>query len=459
MKARLFDSVEQMLSPEGLAAVMGTPVERVERAPLDVEHYSGNSLERVSAISEGRETRFVLKHFSIESDWIMRHTHDSEVREVALFRGGVYQRVPDLCIIPIVAAAREGKSWASLMVDVSEHMLPGGHEPLSIADLRRILDHLAVVHARFMEDESLLNPALGLSSLRDFILILSKPVVSRELEQGRTHPVLEAAARGWDIFDEVGMPEAVRIIRKTQLDLRPLLRALARAPRTLVHGDYKIANLGKWSPSPATTPASRTAPAGDSVAPPATTPASRTAPAGDSDTHPATAPTSRTAPAGGSDAPATAPASRTGAAGNGDAPVTAGAPGDGVGTSTMSEPLVVVKPPEPRTIIIDWQDATFGSPLLDIAYFLAINCSRLPVSKEEAIQMYRDSLASFGYSYQPAAWARDLEVGLLAGGGMRLVWQKALGTQSDDPVVRAREMEEVRWWCEQIIRGSRWLSS
>jgi len=125
---------------------------------------------------------------------------------------------------------------------------PGGGATLPLADLRRILDHLAVVHSRFMEDESLLDPALGLSSLRDFILILSRPVIDREIAQGRTHPVLEMAQRGWDIFADVGMPEAVRIVQKTQLDLRPLLRALARAPRTLVHGDYKIANLGAWTP-------------------------------------------------------------------------------------------------------------------------------------------------------------------------------------------------------------------
>jgi len=388
MKARIFDFVEQMLSPEGLATVVGTPVERVTRTALDVEHYSGNTLERVIATSGGREVRFVLKHFSIEADWIMRVTHDTEVREVALFRGGVYQRVPDLCIIPTVAAAREAKSWASLMVDVSEYMLPGGIAPLDLPVLRRILDHLAVVHSRFMEDESLLNPALGLSSLRDFILILSRSVIDREIEQGCSHPVLEAAQRGWDIFADVGMPEAVRIVRKSQLDLRPLLRALARAPRTLVHGDYKIANLGAWTPpSPPPPPQVEDAPA-----------------------------------------------------------------------ATAGDAIPERRPPEPRTIIIDWQDATFGSPLLDIAYFLAINSSRLPVSKEDAIQMYRDSLASFGYAYQPHAWTRDLEVGLLAGGGMRLVWQKALGTQSDDPVVRARETEEVRWWSEQIIRGSRWLS-
>jgi hypothetical protein len=373
MRARLFETLDQMFSAEGLASIIGSPVESVERGAFEVEHFSGNSLESVRAMHNGQEARFVLKRFSIERDWIMRLTHDTEVREVALFRGGVFARMPDLCIVPTVAAARDGKSWASLMVDVSGSLVPSGDAPIDVSDFKRFLDHLAVVHARFMEDESLLNPSLGLSALRDFILILSPSLVRREIEQGRTHPVLEWALRGWEIFDDVALPEAARIVKRIQQDLRPLLRALARAPRTLVHGDFKFANLGSWSPSPT-----------------------------DRDDLPNTA-------------------------------------------------------FEPRTIVLDWQDATFGSPLLDIAYFLAINSARLPVTKEEAIQMYRDSLASFGYAYQPHAWARDLEVGLLAGGAMRLVWQKALGTQSEDLVVRERESTEVRWWSEQIVRGSRWL--
>lgn len=390
MKARVFDSVEQMLSADGLASIIGGAAESVERRPLAAEHFSGNTLERVQARRNGQVARFVLKRFSIEQDWIMRLTHDTEAREVALFRGGVYARVPDLCIVPIVAAARDGQSWASLMVDVSESLAPPGDAPLPVADVKRYLDHLAVVHARFMEDESLLNPALGLSSLRDFIMILSPSVVRRELEQGRAHPVLEWASRGWEIFDEVAMPAAARVVKKTQSDLRPLLRALARAPRTLVHGDYKFANLGSWTPP----------------APPASA-VSTTESESETPTQP-----------------------------------------------TEAQPISQA---EPRTIILDWQDATFGSPLLDIGYFLAINSARLPVSKEDAIQMYKDSLASFGYPYQPHAWARDLEVGLFAGGALRLVWQKALGTQSDDPAVRACELAEVEWWSEQIVRGSRWL--
>ena len=73
-------------------------------------------------------------------------------------------------------------------------------------------------------------------------------------------------------------------------------------------------------------------------------------------------------------------------------------------------------------------------------------------------EQYRQSLASFGYAYQPHAWTRDLEVGLLAGGAMRLGWQKALGTQSPDATVRARETQDLEWWSEQIIRAGRWLN-
>lgn len=56
----------------------------------------------------------------------MRLSHDHAVREVELFRGGVYRCAPEVCFVPIVAAAREGPSWTSLMVDVSDGLVPAG---------------------------------------------------------------------------------------------------------------------------------------------------------------------------------------------------------------------------------------------------------------------------------------------------------------------------------------------
>ncbi|MBI5877091.1 MAG: phosphotransferase [Chloroflexi bacterium] len=378
MSSRILESVEQLLSRDVLSAVTGQPVESVEVAPLAAPHFSGNTLESVRAITSERAIHFVLKRFSFERDWVMRLTQDYEVREVQLFRGNVYTRVPDLAIVPVVAAARDGKSWASLMVDVSDSLVPTGPDPLPAADVKRFLDHLAAIHARFMEDESLLKPALGLSSLRDFIMILSPAYVRREIDAGRSHPVLESAARGWEVFADVAKPEAARIIKRLQSDLRPLLRVIARAPRTLVHGDFKFSNLGRWVPPPAPSPAA-----------------------------------------------------------------------DGLPAWT----------PEPRTIVLDWQDATFGSPLLDLGYFIGINAARTPFGPEEVLQAYKDSLATFAYPYQPAAWARDSEVGLLAGGAMRIAWKVALETQSDDAAVRAQAEGALAWWSDQIIRAGHWIGS
>ena len=45
--------------------------------------------------------------------------------------------------------------------------------------------------------------------------------------------------------------------------------------------------------------------------------------------------------------------------------------------------------PEGRTILLDWEMPGRGPALTDLAWYLAINCRRLPHSKEEAIATYR----------------------------------------------------------------------
>ncbi|HEX6289522.1 MAG TPA: phosphotransferase [Herpetosiphonaceae bacterium] len=369
MDALIFNSVEQMTSVVGLRAIIGEAVTVVKRSPLPVAHHSGNTLERVIARRRGMERRFVLKRFSIERDWIMRLTHDDAVRELALFRHGIYTRLPDTCYVPIIAAARDGSSWASLMADVTDGLAPADDAPIAAADLRRYLAQLAAVHARFLHDDSLLDPALGLSTVRDFALILSPRLVRDECAEGRGHAVLEAAQRGWRVFDEIAPPEVVQAIEHLERAPDPLLALIDHMPHTLVHGDFKTANLGAWPPVVPGEPAS---------------------------TH--------------------------------------------------------------RTIILDWQDATYGPPLLDLGYFLAISALRLPVTKEAAIQMYRDALTACGYRYPQQTWQRDLDLGLLTGGALRLLWQKALGTQAQDPKLRQRQREEVRWWSTVVLRAGRWLT-
>src|SRR6185437_9155968 len=60
-----------------------------------------------------------------------------------------------------------------------------------------------------------------------------------------------------------------------------------------------------------------------------------------------------------------------------------------------------------RTVLLDWEQPGLGAPLSDLAWYLAINCRRLPQSKEESILAYRAALAECGISagaVRPAAF-------------------------------------------------------
>jgi hypothetical protein len=105
------------------------------------------------------------------------------------------------------------------------------------------------------------------------------------------------------------------------------------------------------------------------------------------------------------------------------------------------------------TIALDWSQAMWGSPQLDLAWFLAVNSARLPFSKEEAISVYREALAVA----DSAVWQRDMDLALLGGGVLRLGWAKALGASNDDPDVAERERTELNWWLNVAERALRYL--
>ena len=51
---------------------------------------------------------------------------------------------------------------------------------------------------------------------------------------------------------------------------------------------------------------------------------------------------------------------------------------------------------EGRTVVLDWEQSGVGAPLSDLAWYLAINCRRLPQPKEASITVYREALEDCG---------------------------------------------------------------
>lgn len=95
--------------------------------------------------------------------------------------------------------------------------------------------------------------------------------------------------------------------------------------------------------------------------------------------------------------------------------------------------------PDGRTILIDWAWPGRAPCCVDLSWYLGVNCDRLPVAKEEAIEVYREALEGRGVRTSPW-WEAALSLALL-GTLVQLGWSKS--------------GEELAWWDE---RAPRWAS-
>lgn len=100
---------------------------------------------------------------------------------------------------------------------------------------------------------------------------------------------------------------------------------------------------------------------------------------------------------------------------------------------------------EGRTVLLDWEQPGRRAALSDLAWYLAINCRRLPQGKQAAIGAYRDALEHCGIDTAPW-WDRQLALCLL-GALVQFGWEKALGGYD----------EELAWWEERAVAAVRCL--
>lgn len=100
--------------------------------------------------------------------------------------------------------------------------------------------------------------------------------------------------------------------------------------------------------------------------------------------------------------------------------------------------------PDGRTILVDQAYPGEAPPCFDLAWHLAINRARIPISKEATITHYRDRLEHHGVDTRD--WF-DRQLGLtLLGMSALFAWEKALGEQA-----------ELDWWEQAALDGATWL--
>jgi hypothetical protein len=99
--------------------------------------------------------------------------------------------------------------------------------------------------------------------------------------------------------------------------------------------------------------------------------------------------------------------------------------------------------PDGRSILLDWGWPGRTASLVDLAWYLAVNCDRLPEPKDEVIAAFRDAIEACGLD-TAQWWDRQLELALL-GGFLQLGWSKT------------SEAAELGWWVERVVPVAREL--
>ncbi len=208
----------------------------------------------------GPRTR-VVKRVTAETGWLGAATHDTQMREAALWRAGLPQWLPrriTLAVERVTFHAPEQTNGAHgarasatlLMRDERAHLMrqPMRQPPGRLPDeIRALSETLATLHARFWQAPLLDDATLGLASARDTLLWLSPAVVAERIAAGDTQPYLRLALAGWEAFFRLVPPEDAATLREVFARPEASVRAIEALPRTLVHGDIWGPNLG-WLP-------------------------------------------------------------------------------------------------------------------------------------------------------------------------------------------------------------------
>jgi hypothetical protein len=211
---------------------LGAATSRQPWFPEDTK--SGARFERLVI---GGET-YVLKYQDLRDDWLMRATGDTGDRYVRLWQSGLLDRLPDVIDHAVVAAGFEAGVGRILLRDVSSQLLAPG-QPFTTFQHQRFIEHMATLHAAFWgwRDE------VGLTATAKRYLMFSPEVARSEAAIGSPAVVPKVMSEGWARLPEAS-PALAAVVFPLLEDPSPLVSALGSVPHTLVHGDWKAANIG-----------------------------------------------------------------------------------------------------------------------------------------------------------------------------------------------------------------------
>jgi len=99
--------------------------------------------------------------------------------------------------------------------------------------------------------------------------------------------------------------------------------------------------------------------------------------------------------------------------------------------------------PDGRVVLVDWDRPMAAPPVVDLCWYVAVNCDRLPESKDASLATYREALERKGVNTE-AWWDEQGALGLV-GAFLQLGWSKA------------GQPDELAWWTDVVTDAVRRL--
>jgi hypothetical protein len=240
VQPRPLPSFASLTDPATLSRLLGQRVDSLRIEPFGGVGYSNASLSRVQvACRDGVGFKCVLKRTRLTDDWIARRTQDSGGREAMLLTEEALHPVWDVFACPYIAFAAEPGEIGLLLRDLTSALLPDVRAPLSESQEGALLAALAQLHALFWDRSApalswLMRPAQYCDLLAPSVAgdMATLTVMSTTLQ--------DSVPRGWELALARLPPTIASYLTRPGIDWE---RLWADLPRTLLHGDVKVANF------------------------------------------------------------------------------------------------------------------------------------------------------------------------------------------------------------------------
>jgi hypothetical protein len=200
---------------------------------------SGAVYERVTV--DG--TAYFVKRLSPSSDWVMRVTGDHVHRPYLAWQAGILDRAPGCIDHTMVAMDLDGTDGDAeltmLMRDVGGFLVPPGDTVVPPDQHAGFIAHMAALAAAFWD----WHDDIGLTTMAQRLRLFAPDNIAGELTATEVPAPIAAAAAGWSALPGRS-PLLAGIARLVHGRPEVITGPLAGTPRTFVHGDWKMGNLG-----------------------------------------------------------------------------------------------------------------------------------------------------------------------------------------------------------------------